>query len=67
MLAQLEAEQKLLDAEVAEASRLDEVLAQLDTDRQQARLELERAKVEREEASGSMERLKYTALLPHDG
>lgn len=63
VLAQLEAEQKLLDAELAEVARLDGVLAQLDTDRHQARLELERAKVEREEASGAMERLKYTALL----
>lgn len=63
VLAQLEAEQKLLDAELAEVARLDGVLAQHDTDRQQARLELERAKMEREEASGAMERLKYTALL----
>jgi hypothetical protein len=63
VIAQLEAEQKLLDAEVAEAARLDAVLAQLDTDRQEARLEMERAKVEREDASGAMERLKYTALL----
>lgn len=63
ILAQLEAEQRLLDAELAEVARLDGVLAQLDTDRQQARLELERAKVEREEASGAIDRLKYTALL----
>jgi hypothetical protein len=63
VVAQLEAEQRLLDAELAETTRLDGLLAQLDTDRQQARLELERAKVEREEASGAMERLKYTALL----
>ncbi len=63
IIAQLEGEQKLLDAELEEVARLNGVLAQLDTDRQQARLELERAKVEREEASGAMERLKYTALL----
>ena len=63
VVAQLEAEQKLLDADLAEASRLDDVLAQLDVDRQKARLEHERAKIEREEASGAIERLKYTALL----
>lgn len=63
VIAQLEAEQKLLDAELEEVARLDGALAQLDTDRQQSRLELERAKSGREEAAGAMERLKYTALL----
>ena len=43
--------------------RLDSELFQLDVDRQQARLESERAKIEYEEAVGAVERLKYTALL----
>jgi hypothetical protein len=63
VVAQLEAEQKLLDAELVEAGRLDAFLADLDTERQTVRLEHERAKHEREEATGAVERLKYTALL----
>ena len=63
VIAQLEAEQKLLDAELVEAARLDGVLADLDTERQTVRLEHEKAKLEREEATGAVERLKYTALL----
>lgn len=63
VIAQLEAEQKLLDAELVEAARLDGVLADLDVERQTVRLEHEKAKLEREEATGAVERLKYTALL----
>ncbi|MDP4540340.1 hypothetical protein Q9K01_11945 [Qipengyuania sp. DY56-A-20] len=63
VIAQLEAEQKLLDAELVEAARLDSVLADLETERQTVRLEHEKAKHEREEATGAVERLKYTALL----
>jgi hypothetical protein len=63
VIAQLEAEQKLLDAELVEAARLDAFLADLDAERQTVRLEHERAKHEREEAAGAVERLKYTALL----
>lgn len=63
VIAQLEAEQKLLDAELVEAARLDRVLADLEAERQTVRLEHERAKHEREEATGAVERLKYTALL----
>ena len=63
VLAQLEAEQILLDAELKEANRLEAALAHLDTDRKNARLTHERAKIEREDAAGAVERLKYTALL----
>lgn len=63
VIAQLEAEQKLLDAELVEAARLDRVLADLEAERQTVRLEHEKAKHEREEATGGVERLKYTALL----
>ena len=63
VIAQLEAEQKVLDAELYEAARLETVLADLDLARQKLRLEHERAKVEREETTGAVERLKYTALF----
>jgi hypothetical protein len=63
IVAELAVEQKLLDAELAEADRLDDLLSELDLGRQQARLELERAKIAREDALGAMERLKHTALL----
>ncbi len=62
LLAQLEAEQAVLDAEIIEANRLEALLDEHDTERKNARLELERAKIEREEAVGAVERLKYTAL-----
>ena len=65
VLAELGAEQALLDAELMEAQRLETALEQLDEDRQDARLAHERAKIEREEAAGAIERLKYTALLRH--
>ena len=63
VLAELSAEQKLLDAELLEAQRLEGVLQQLDDQRKSARLAYERAKIVREEATGAVERLKYTALL----
>ncbi len=63
VLAQLEAEQKLLDAELEEQRRLQERLGELDESRRDARLAHERAKIEREEAAGAIERLKYSALL----
>ncbi len=63
VLAELEAEQAVVDAELLEADRLRENLEQLDESRKAARLAHERAKVEREQASGAIERLKYTALL----
>ena len=63
VLAALEAEQTLLDAELEEAERLQEALEQLDEDRRAARLAHERAKLEREDAIRAIERLKYTALL----
>ena len=65
VLAELRAEQALLDAELIEAQRLEAALEQLDEDRKDARLAHERAKIEREEAAGAIERLKYTALLQH--
>ena len=61
--AKLEAEQKLLDAELEELRRFDEVLARLDEERRQVRLENEKAKMTREEASGAIEKLKYDALV----
>ena len=61
--AELSAEQRLLDAELGEAARLEEALQQLDDERKRARLAYERAKIMREEAAGAIERLKYSALL----
>ena len=63
VLAELEAEQKLLDAELKKAAGLEERLEELDEERQHTRLALERAKIEREQAVGESERLKYTRLL----
>lgn len=60
--AQLEAEQRLLDAELAEKARLDQRLADLEAERQSVRLDHERAKVTKEEASGAVERIKFSAL-----
>lgn len=65
VLAELKAEQKLLDAELMEAQRLQELLERLDENRKGARLAHERAKIEREDAAGAIERIKYTALLSH--
>ena len=65
VLAKLSAEQKLLDAELLDASGLETALQQLDERRRDARLAYERAKIAREEADGATERLKYTALLRH--
>ena len=65
VLAKIEAEQKILDADLLEAERLQALLEQLDEDRKDARLAHERAKIEREDAAGAIERLKYTALLRH--
>ena len=63
--ATLAAELKILDAELREAERLEGEIRQLDDLRKGARLAHERAKIEREEADGAVERLKYTALLRH--
>jgi hypothetical protein len=60
--AQLDAEQRLLDADLVEKARLDEVLSNLDDTRHRVRLEHERAKIAREEAGGAVERIKYSAL-----
>ena len=65
VLAKIEAEQKILDADLLEAERLQALLEQLDEDRKDARLAHERAKIEREDAAGAIERLKYTVLLRH--
>lgn len=65
VLAQLDAEQKLLDAELEERRRLQERLEEIDESRKNARLAHERAKIEREDAAGAIERLKYSALLRH--
>ena len=65
VLAEIKAEQQLLDAELREFEHLQEVLEQLNENRKDARLAHERAKIEREEANGAIERLKYTALLKH--
>ena len=61
--AELAAEQKLLDAELQDAARLEQALQQLDDERKRVRLAYERAKIMREEADGAVEQLKYTALL----
>ena len=63
VLAEIRAEQTLLDADLTESERLREVLETLDKSRKDARLAFERAKVEREKAAGAIERMKYSALL----
>lgn len=63
VLAEIEAEQRLLDADIEASERLTEVLEELDEGRKAARLAFERSKVEREKAAGAIERLKYSALL----
>jgi len=60
--AELEAEQRLLDADMERRQELERLLAQLDEDRKIARLEHEKSKLEREEAEKEVERIKYTAL-----
>ena len=65
ILAELSAEQELLDAELLESARLEGALEESDDQRKRARLAYERAKIEREEADGAVEQLKYTALLRH--
>ena len=60
--ARLEAEQRLLDADLEEKNRLEELHASLEEERRTIRLEHERAKIEHEEAAGAVERLKYSAL-----
>lgn len=63
VLADLENKQKLLDACLEEASESEEKLEQLDEKRKDSRLELERAKIALEDATGAIERLKYTRLF----
>lgn len=63
IIRELEREQEIFEAERGEMENLDREFLQLDADRQQARLEFERAKIGYEEAAGAVERLKYTALL----
>ena len=63
ILAQLAAEQALLDADLEKAAALEAELAKVEEERQEARLAHERAKLAREEAEGGIERLKYTVLL----
>lgn len=65
VLAKLQAEQKLLDAELEERQRLQALRERLDEERKRARLAHERAKREREDSAGAIERLKYAALLRH--
>ena len=65
VLAEMSAEQELLDAELGEVERLEGALQEFDDQRKRARLAYERAKIAREEADGAVERLKYTALLRH--
>ncbi|MFA6114179.1 MAG: AAA family ATPase [Sphingomonas sp.] len=60
--AQLDAEQKLLDADLIEKARFDESLSKYEEQRQSVRLEHEKAKIAREEASGAVERIKYSSL-----
>ena len=65
VLAELEAEQELLDADLRNAARLEAVLEDLDERRRTARLAHQRAKITREQADGAIERLKYAALITH--
>jgi hypothetical protein len=60
--AELEAEQKLLDADMERREELEGTLSELDNTRKIARLEYEKAKLEAEEAEKAVERIKYTSL-----
>lgn len=62
VLAELSAEQELLDAELQESARLEGALEESDDQRKRARLAYERAKIDREEADGAVEQLKFTTL-----
>ena len=63
VIAEIVAEQQILDAELTEASRLEIMLEQLNEKRKEIRLEFERSKIERGNAAGAIERLKYTGLF----
>ena len=63
VLAELAAEQEILDAELIEADRFGTRLQELDDERKDARLAYERARIVREHADGAIEHLKYTGLL----
>lgn len=65
VLAELSAEQELLDADLQNAARLEAVLEDFDEQRRTARRAHQRAKIEREQADGAIERLKYAALITH--
>jgi hypothetical protein len=60
--AELEAEQKLLDADMERRQELERLLAELDDARKTARLEHEKAKLDAEDAEKAVERIKYTTL-----
>jgi hypothetical protein len=60
--AELEAEQRLLDADMERRQEFERRLSELDEDRKIARLEHEKAKLEKEAAEKEVERIKYTAL-----
>ncbi len=61
--AQLTAEQKVHEADLKRLESLELSLSELDEARKLARLEHEKGKLQREEAEGAVERLKYAALL----
>ena len=62
VVAQLEEERKLLEADVDNDNRLQAELVRLDEERRRVRLAYERVKLEYDDAAGASERLKYTAL-----
>ena len=62
-VAKLNAEQKLLDAELEQIRLLEEDLDQLESERQNARLAFVRAKLEREESLAAVEKIKYNRIF----
>ena len=60
--AQFAAEHELLQVELDEKRRLENLLDVLDKERHDVRLEHEKAKISQEQAAGQEERLKYSAL-----
>jgi hypothetical protein len=60
--ARLDAEERLLTADTDEKSRLDTLLDDLEIEQNRVRLEHEKAKINRQETRGAVERLKYSAL-----
>ena len=63
VVAELEAVQSILDADLVKIDRLEADLQRLETDRQNARLAVARSRLEREESMAAVEKVKYLRLF----